>query len=135
MLPAKEGAAPRQGEAAAGRPVRRQRDAGLAALLRTVDRGKRAGSERDSDAAVKNGADAANADAANAGSLDGLTLAEMMRREELAEGAGGDHDLREREAEELQAKLALDSAGAGEGGVDGGEEEDETAVECLFHTQ
>jgi hypothetical protein len=130
MLPANEGAAPRQGEAAADQPVRRLRDGGLAALLRTVDRGKRAGSERDSDAAVKNGADVANS-----GSLDGLTLAEMMRREELAEGEGGDPDLRERGAEELQADLALDSAGADEGGVDGGEEENEAAVECLFHTQ
>jgi hypothetical protein len=130
MLPANEGAAPRQREAAADQPVRRLRDGGLAALLRTVDRGKRAESERDLDSAVKN-----DADAANAGSLDGLTLAEMMRREELAEGAGGDPDLRERGAEELQADLALDSAGAGEGGVDGGEEENEAAVECLFHTQ
>jgi hypothetical protein len=130
MLPANEGAAPRRGDAAADRPARRQRDGGLSALLRAVDRGKRAGSERDSDAAVKN-----DADGTNAGSLDGLTLAEMMRREELAEGAVGDPVLPERGAEELQADLALDSAGAGEGGVDGGEEDDAAAVECLFHTQ
>ena len=93
---------------------------GAPAPERAVGGGERAGLQLGPDAAGGGGDDGES----DGGALDGLTLAEMMRREEQAEDAAGG----------LQAAPTPADAGAGakeedrKGDGDGGE------CECLFHT-